>query len=64
MPAAKTRCKRAMGQLVQLTAKNGNNLTLSRPLYFTFKENLKPEATRSTDKAIVSAGIEDNFMLR
>lgn len=33
--------KRAMGQLVQLTAKNGNNLTLGHPLYFTFKENLK-----------------------
>jgi len=54
--------KRAMGQLVQISAKNGKELTLSRPLYYTFKEALKPEATRSTDKAIVGAGVEDLYI--
>jgi hypothetical protein len=54
--------KRAMGQLVLLTAKNGNNITLSRPLAFTFKPELKPEASRSTDKAISDAGVEDLYI--
>lgn len=54
--------QRAMGQLVQISAKNGAALTLNRPLYFTFKEALKPEATRSTDKAIVGAGVEDLYL--
>ncbi|MBI3830480.1 MAG: hypothetical protein HY291_13250 [Planctomycetes bacterium] len=54
--------KRAMGQLVQIAAKNGTTLTLSRPLYYTFKEEFKPEATRSTDKAIVGAGVEDLYL--
>lgn len=54
--------KRAMGQLVQIAALNGTTLTLSRPLYYTFKEAFKPEATRSTDKAIVGAGVEDLYL--
>jgi hypothetical protein len=53
---------RAMGQIVQIAAKNGNVLTLSRPLYFTFKESLKPEASRCTDKVLNGAGIEDLYV--
>ncbi|MCZ7648517.1 MAG: hypothetical protein M5U26_25200 [Planctomycetota bacterium] len=53
--------KRAMGQLVQLAAKDGNNLTLNRPLAIEFKAALAAEATRSTDKVIAKAGVEDLY---
>jgi hypothetical protein len=53
--------KRAMGQLVRVMAKDGANLTLSRPLYFTFKESLQPEADR-IDRPVVNAGVEDLYL--
>ncbi len=37
--AGREQGRRAMGQLVQLAAKEGSNLRLSRPLYHTFKED-------------------------
>jgi hypothetical protein len=54
--------KRAMGQLVELVKKEGNTLTLSRPLAIAFKEALKPQAIRSSDKVIRRAGIEDLYL--
>ena len=50
---------RAMGQMVQLKAKEGETLTLGGPLHFTFKESLSPEITRTNDRPITGAGIED-----
>jgi hypothetical protein len=54
--------KRAMGQLVELKKKDGNTLTLSRPLAITFKEPLKPQVVRTSDKVIRRAGIEDLYV--
>lgn len=54
--------KRAMGQLVQIAEKDGNRLTLSRPLAITFKADLAPEAVRTSDKIIVRAGVEDLYL--
>ena len=51
--------RRAMGQLVELTKKDGHRLTLSRPLAITFKDALKPQALRTSDKVIRRAGVED-----
>ncbi len=51
--------KRAMGQLVELVKKDGNALTLSRPLAITFKEALAPQVSRTSDKLIRRAGVED-----
>ena len=53
---------RAMGQLVQVTAIEGGNLTLSRPLYSTFKEALQPEAVRLADRVVSRAGLEDFYI--
>ncbi len=53
---------RAMGQLVRLTGKDGNTLTLSRPLAITFKDSLAPEVVRSSDRVIVRAGVEDLYL--
>lgn len=49
--------KRAMGQLVELVKKDGNTLTLSRPLAADFR--LEPEALRTSDRVIRRAGLED-----
>ena len=54
--------QRAMGQLVQLEGRDGNTLKLSRPLAITFKDSLAPEVTRSSDRVIVRAGIEDLYL--
>src|SRR5262245_28495582 len=54
--------KRAMGQLVDLVKKDGNTLTLSRPLAITFKESLSPEVVRTSDKVIRRAGVEDLYL--
>ncbi|MEK7468023.1 MAG: glycosyl hydrolase family 28-related protein [Planctomycetota bacterium] len=54
--------KRAMGQLVELVKKDGNTLTLSRPLAITFSESLEPQALRTSDKVIRRAGIEDLYV--
>jgi hypothetical protein len=51
--------KRAMGQLVELVKKDGNTLTLSRPLAITFKESLSPEVVRTSNRVIRRAGVED-----
>ncbi len=54
--------RRAMGQLVELTKKEGNTLTLSRPLAITFKESLTPQALRTSDRIIRRAGVEDLYL--
>lgn len=54
--------ERAMAQLVQITAKNGNDVTLSRPLYHEFKAEFAPEALRTTDKTISFTGVEDLYV--
>jgi hypothetical protein len=54
--------KRAMGQLVRVVGKDGSNLVLSRPLYFTFKPELLPEASRTTPRAVTGAGVEDLYI--
>lgn len=59
--AGRNEGKRGMGQLVLIAAKDGNTLTLSRPLAFTFKDELAPEASRTTDKVISRAGVEDLY---
>lgn len=48
---------RAMTQIVQVADKNGDVLTISRPLYFTFEENLDPEIRETA--MLEGAGIED-----
>jgi hypothetical protein len=52
--------QRAMGQLVRLSKKQGNVLTLNRPLAYTFSR--EPEAVRTSGKVIVRAGIEDLYL--
>ncbi|KAF0246930.1 MAG: hypothetical protein FD180_289 [Planctomycetota bacterium] len=54
--------KRAMGQLVELVKKDGNTLTISRPLAITFKDALEPQAVRTSDKIIRRAGVEDLYL--
>ncbi|MBE7464832.1 MAG: hypothetical protein HS116_15260 [Planctomycetes bacterium] len=54
--------KRGMGQLVQLSAKEGNTLTLSRPLAFALQEALAPEAGRTSDKIVTGSGLEDLYI--
>lgn len=51
--------KRAMGQLVELLRKDGNVLTLSRPLAIDFRPDLEPQALRTSDGVIRRAGLED-----
>lgn len=47
----------AMTQIVRVTAKKGNTLTLNRPLYYTFKASLNPEALKLS--MMEKAGVED-----
>jgi hypothetical protein len=47
-----------MAQIVQVTAKNGNTLTISRPLYYTFQSGLSPVA-RTLAIGVTKAGIEN-----
>ena len=60
--ASRDKGTRAMGQLVQLAAKNGNALALRRPLSFTFKEALAPEVVRTVKAPIAGAGVEDLYL--
>ncbi|MCW8129962.1 MAG: hypothetical protein KIS92_06370 [Planctomycetota bacterium] len=60
--AGREKGQRAMGQLVQLSAKDGNKLTLSRPIYMNLKAELQPNAVRTSDKIIVKAGVEDLYL--
>lgn len=60
--AGREKGQRAMGQLVQLAAKDGNKLTLSRPLYMNYKPELQPAAVRTSDKTIAKAGVEDLYL--
>jgi hypothetical protein len=53
---------RAILQLARLEAKNGNTLTLSRPLYHTFKDSLEPEVFKTRKTFIVHAGVEDLYI--
>ncbi len=50
----------AMTQVARISAKNGNTLTLSRPLYYTFKASLNPEVQKLS--MMSGAGVEDLFM--
>jgi hypothetical protein len=47
----------AMTQIVRITAKKKNTLTLNRPLYYTFKATLNPEALKLS--MMERAGVED-----
>ena len=47
-----------MAQIVQVTAVNGNNITLSRPLYYTFQSSLSPVARQITMN-VSKAGLEN-----
>lgn len=57
---------RLMSQIVQVTNVSSNTLTLSRPLYYTFKSGLSPgirtydfDFVNGSDRAVAYAGIED-----
>jgi hypothetical protein len=50
---------RAMGQLVKITAINGNSVTFEPPLYLDYNENLHPQATNFIRRPIFDSGIED-----
>ncbi len=50
----------AMTQIARIAARNGDTLTLSRPLYFTFKASLNPEALKLG--MVDRVGIEDLSM--
>jgi hypothetical protein len=60
--ASRDKGRRAMGQLVRIESISGERLFLSRPLYYTFKSSLEPEAVRSTKIPIVGAGLEDLYI--
>lgn len=51
----------AMTQIVRITAKNGNTLSLNRPLYYTFKSSLNPELLKLS--MMEKAGVEDLSMV-
>lgn len=53
---------RAMGQLVQLVARDGSTLTLSRPLAMALDPARAPEVVRSTPRTIERAGVEDLYL--
>jgi hypothetical protein len=50
----------AMTQIVRVKGKSGNTLTLNRPLYYTFKPTLNPEAMKMS--MVDRAGVEDLSM--
>ncbi|MCZ7649263.1 MAG: hypothetical protein M5U26_29070 [Planctomycetota bacterium] len=60
--AGRDKGERAMAQLVQVTAMQGNEVALSRPLYFDFKAEFAPEALRTTDRTISFAGVENLYL--
>ena len=47
-----------LGQVVRITGIDGNNISIDKPLYFTFSQNLNP-AVREFTKMLWQAGIED-----
>lgn len=47
-----------MAQIVQVTNVSGNNITLSRPLYYTFRSGLSPVA-RTISFSVSKAGLEN-----
>lgn len=47
-----------MAQFAKVTAVSGNNITISRPMYYTFKSTLAPVA-RIVQMGVTEAGIED-----
>lgn len=53
---------RAMGQIVEITGKTGNNLELGRPLYFTFHPDFSPQIKKVSYQPVVLAGIEDLYL--
>jgi hypothetical protein len=55
---------RVMGQIVKVTAKSGNNVTINRPLYFTFKGSQTPQAYGDYDRNTLSSyiGVENLYL--
>ena len=47
-----------MAQFAQVTSVNGNTVTISRPLYYTFQSNLSPVARKIT-MGVSKAGLEN-----
>ncbi|MBN2102513.1 hypothetical protein JW835_00565 [bacterium] len=50
---------RAMGQIVQITAVNGNTVSFEPPLYLDFNASLSPQAMNFIRRPIFNSGIED-----
>lgn len=54
--------RRAMGQLAELVSRNGDVLTLNRPLAITFRASLGPEIVRTSKQVTRRAGVEDLYL--
>ena len=61
---SRDRGDRSMGQIVKITAKEGNTLTISPGLYFTFSAALNPEIIKISNNPVEYAGIEDLYIER
>ncbi|HBT60115.1 MAG TPA: hypothetical protein DEB40_00005, partial [Elusimicrobia bacterium] len=55
---------RSLNQVAKITAKSGNTLTLSRPLYYTFSSAYTPQIVKLSANSPVNAGIEDLYIER
>lgn len=53
---------RAVGQILKITNKSGSNLTLHRPLYYTYNASMNPRITKLN--VISKAGVEDLYIER
>jgi hypothetical protein len=54
--------RRAMGQLVELAARDGDTLTFRRPLAIAFPEASAPEVVRTSPSVVRRAGVEDLYL--
>lgn len=55
---------RALGQIVKITAKNSNTLTIDPPLYFTYSSSYSPEVVKVSNNMVEYAGIENLYVER
>ena len=55
---------RTLSQVVQVEAKSGDTLTLTRPLYYTFSSVYSPQIVKLSNNSPVNAGIEDLYIER
>src|SRR3972149_1811412 len=53
---------RAVGQMIKIAGKSGNDLTLHRPLYYSYNAAMNPRITRLN--VITKAGVEDLYIER